>query len=115
LNIRRGGPLRGAPRGKSLGGYRMRRSLAVLPLCLLLSATAAASIHVFYLPGSGCLRVSGEVNLKPQTASQSLPLFPEAHVTEFWADSLVEYSVERSAPGTAVSFALRALAHEPRT
>ena len=68
----------------------MRRSLAVLLLCLLLSATAAASIHVFYLPESGFLRVSGEVILKPETASQSLLLFPEAHVTEFWADSLVD-------------------------
>ncbi|MGB3957586.1 MAG: hypothetical protein WBM05_05990 [Limnochordia bacterium] len=87
----------------------MRRSLAVLLLCLLLSATAAASIHVFYLPESGFLRVSGEVILKPETASQSLLLFPEAHVTEFWADSLVEYSVERSAHGTAVIFALREL------
>ena len=37
----------------------------------------------------------------------SFLIFPTAHLTEFWADGLVEYSVQRYPHSTAVSFAVR--------
>jgi len=85
----------------------MKKSLIVLLSVLLLWGTAEARIDVFYLPESGFLRVSGEVVIEPEAASVSFLIFPTAHLTEFWADGLVEYSVQRYPHSTAVSFAVR--------
>lgn len=85
----------------------MKRSICVVLFCLLCWGTAKAQVEVFYLPESGFLRVSGEVTIRPEAASLSLLIFPTAHLTEFWADHLVEYSVQRYDHGTAVNFVVR--------
>ena len=87
----------------------MKRSLLVVLLVLLLWGTAQAGINVFYVPESGFLRVSGEMVIEPKAASLSFLIFPTAHLTEFWADHLMEYRVERHPHGTTVILAVRQL------
>ncbi|HHT42440.1 MAG TPA: hypothetical protein GX014_03470 [Firmicutes bacterium] len=87
----------------------MKRSLLVVLLVLLLWGTAQAGINVFYVPESGFLRVSGEMVIEPEAASLSFLIFPTAHLTEFWADHLMEYRVERHPHGTTVILAVRQL------
>lgn len=85
----------------------MNKSLIALLVVFLLCGTTEAGIEVFYLPESGFLRVSGQVVIEPEAASLSLFIFPNAAVTEFWADELVSYSVQRYEHGTEVVFSIR--------
>ncbi|NLM41582.1 MAG: hypothetical protein GX199_04665 [Firmicutes bacterium] len=85
----------------------MKKGLLGLLLLLLLWGTAEAAVEVFYLPETGFLRVSGEVVVEPEAASLAFLIFPAAHLTEFWADDLVEYSVQRYPDSTAVVFTVR--------
>lgn len=93
----------------------MKKALTILIIWLSLLGTAHARIDVLYLPESGFLRVSGEVTIEPETSSLSLLIFPTAHLTEFWADYLVEYNVQRYPHGTEVVFAVRDMAPQKVT
>lgn len=87
----------------------MKRRFLVLILVLLCGGVAGAEVQVFFLPESGFLRVSGEVIMEPGTSSLSLLVFPTAQITEFWADELLEYQVQRAPHGTVVTFNVQAV------
>lgn len=85
----------------------MKKGLLLLLFLFLFCGVTQAQVEVFYLPDSGFLRVTGEVLMEPTSTSLSFLVFPNAQITEFWADGLVDYSIHRGAQGTIVTFALR--------
>lgn len=85
----------------------MKKGLLLLLLLFSFCGVIQAQVDVFYLPDSGFLRVSGDVTLNPSTTELSFVVFPGAQITEFWADDLIDYAIERRSHQTEVHFNLR--------
>lgn len=85
----------------------MKKTLLTICLLLLFSISAQAEINVFLLPDSGFLRVEGQIIIEPTSNSATFSVFPGAQITEFWADELLEYQIERRAQTTYVHFTLK--------
>lgn len=87
----------------------MKKILLIFLFIFLWSALAQGQVNVFFLPDSGYIRVEAEVTINPKIPSLSLMLFPNAQITEFWADELEKYQIERGPQSTIVSFSVKHL------